>query len=40
MFITGVPPIWDDEWQAQVQMAINDHGKHRTVAEMDPPTHR
>ena len=35
MFLTGVPPIWGDEWQARVQMAVNDHGKERTVAEME-----
>jgi hypothetical protein len=35
MFLTGVMPIWSDEWQARVQMAINDHGKERTVAEME-----
>ncbi len=34
MVITGVPPIWDDQWQARVAMAVNDHGKHLTVAEM------
>ncbi len=34
MMITGEPPIWNDEWQARVQMTINDHGKHRTVDEM------
>lgn len=34
MFITGQMPIWSDDWQARVQMAINDHGKERTVAEM------
>jgi len=34
MLITGIPPVWNDEWQEQVQVAINDHGKHRTVAEM------
>jgi len=34
MLITGVPPIWNDEWQAKVAMAVNDHGKHLTVAEM------
>ncbi len=32
--ITGEPPIWNDEWQQRVQMAIADHGKHRTVDEM------
>ena len=34
MLMTGTPPIWNDEWQARVQMTINDHGKHRTVDEM------
>ena len=34
MLITGIPPIWNDEWQARVGMTINDHGKHRTVDEM------
>ena len=34
MLITGVPPIWDDRWQARVAMAVNDHGKHLTVGEM------
>lgn len=34
MLLTGQAPIWDDEWQARVQMAVNDHGKHRTVDEM------
>ena len=34
MLITGVAPVWNDEWQARVQMTINDHGKHRTVDEM------
>lgn len=34
MFITGQLPIWNDDWQARVQMAINDHGKERTVDEM------
>jgi hypothetical protein len=34
MAITGTAPVWNEEWQSQVQMAINDHGKHRTVAEM------
>jgi hypothetical protein len=35
MFLTGIPPIWSDDWQARVQMAVNDHGKERTVAEME-----
>jgi hypothetical protein len=34
MVITGIAPIWDDEWFARVHPAINDHGKHRTVDEM------
>lgn len=34
MMITGEPPVWDDDWQAKVQVSINDHGKHRTVEEM------
>ncbi len=34
MMITGIPPVWDEEWQAEVQMTVNDHGKHRTVDEM------
>ena len=32
--LTGVPPIWDPAWQAKVRMAVNDHGKERTVEEM------
>lgn len=34
MLITGVAPVWNDEWQDRVQMTVNDHGKHRTVDEM------
>jgi len=34
MVMTGTAPIWNDEWQQRVQMAIGDHGKHRTVEEM------
>jgi hypothetical protein len=34
MLMTGTPPIWDEQWQDRVRMAIDDHGKHRTVAEM------
>jgi hypothetical protein len=34
MLMTGVPPIWDESWEARVKPAIADHGKHRTVAEM------
>lgn len=32
--IAGGVPVWNDEWQARVQMTVNDHGKHRTVDEM------
>lgn len=32
--LAGVSPVWNDEWQARVKMAINDHGKERTVEEM------
>lgn len=34
MLITGVPPVWNADWQAKVGMTIDDHGKHRTVDEM------
>ncbi len=34
MLITGIAPVWNAEWQSRVQMAIDDHGKHRTVDEM------
>jgi hypothetical protein len=34
MLITGVAPIWNEEWQDRVKMSIDDHGKHRTVDEM------
>jgi len=34
MMITGIAPVWNAEWQDRVQMAIDDHGKHRTVDEM------
>jgi hypothetical protein len=32
--LMGQAPVWDPSWQARVQMAIDDHGKERTVAEM------
>ena len=32
--ITGELPIWNDDWQARVQMAIDDHGKEETVETM------
>jgi hypothetical protein len=34
LLMTGAPPIWDGEWVERVGMAIDDHGKHRTVEEM------
>jgi len=34
MMLTGIAPVWNDEWQSRVQMTINDHGKHKTVDEM------
>jgi hypothetical protein len=34
MLLTGAMPIWNDQWQSEMQMAIPDHGKHRTHAEM------
>lgn len=34
MAISGQAPIWDDEWQGRVKMAINDHGKERPVSDM------
>jgi hypothetical protein len=34
MVMTGTPPIWNDDWQDRVGMAIADHGKHRSVEEM------
>ena len=34
MLLTGIAPVWNDDWQARVHMTINDHGKHKTVDEM------
>lgn len=34
LLITGQAPVWNDDWQHQVRVAINDHGKHRTVDDM------
>ena len=34
LLMTGVAPIWNADWQERVGMAIDDHGKHRTVDEM------
>lgn len=35
MLMTGTPPLWGPEWEARVRPAISDHGKHRTVTEME-----
>jgi len=32
--ISGLPVVWSAEWQARVQMAIDDHGKERPVSDM------
>lgn len=32
--ISGQAPVWDASWQERVRMAVDDHGKHRTVEEM------
>ncbi|HEX5947893.1 MAG TPA: DinB family protein [Acidimicrobiales bacterium] len=32
--VSGEPVLWGPEWQARVQMAVDDHGKERTVDEM------
>jgi hypothetical protein len=34
MLLTGHMPIWDAQWQERVGLAVDDHGKHRTHAEM------
>jgi len=34
LLMTGTPPVWDESWEARVNPAIADHGKHRTVDEM------
>ena len=34
LLMTGTAPIWDAAWEARVNPAIADHGKHRTVDEM------
>jgi len=34
MLLTGAAPLWDATWQQRVGMAVDDHGKHRTHAEM------
>ena len=34
MVMSGELPTWNEQWQSRVQMAIDDHGKERTVDEM------
>lgn len=34
MVLSGMAPIWGPEWQERVQMAVDDHGKEKTVDEM------
>ena len=34
MMLTGEPPVWNDDWQDRVQMAINDAGKEQPVSVM------
>jgi len=34
MVLSGELPIWNDDWQQRVQVAINDNGKEKTVQEM------
>jgi len=32
--LCGEGLIWDESWQAKVQMAVDDHGKERPVSDM------
>jgi hypothetical protein len=34
LFVGGTPPIFDQRWEAELGLAISDHGKSRTVEEM------
>jgi len=34
LFLTGTPTVWDAAWHTKVKMAVDDHGKERTVEEM------
>ncbi len=34
MTLSGEPPAWNEAWEQRIRPAIADHGKHRTVAEM------
>lgn len=35
MVLSGELPTWNEDWQARVQMTIDDHGKEETVATME-----
>jgi hypothetical protein len=34
MLLGAGDPVYNDDWAGRIHPAINDHGKHRTVAEM------
>jgi hypothetical protein len=34
MMLSGELPVWNEEWQGRVQMAIDDAGKERPVSDM------
>jgi hypothetical protein len=34
MMLSGLPPVYDDAWGDAMGLAIRDHGKERTPAEM------
>lgn len=34
MFLGGPPPLISDEWKLKMSLAIDDHGKEKSVAEM------
>lgn len=34
VFLGGPAPLFTDEWAARIDLAINDHGKERSVEEM------
>jgi hypothetical protein len=34
LMLGGLTPVYDDDWGDRMGLAIRDHGKHRTVAEM------
>jgi len=35
MLLSGELPIWGEAWQERVKMDVNDHGKERSVDEME-----